>query len=443
MTDKDKKLFRDLTDSEKIVEFIFRIYRNQHGYRAGVNYDDIRKKLGDKFPVGYKIVQQHKAWVNDPVFQLTSEHPVWKLAQMYHGHPVTLLAQNTGELETGIISDSMKNAVIQPIPVKAIKDLKLGNNSFQDIAIPTETLEILKDRSKLLYLEETKRGVRGVNIGVRLFVFLLSQVPVKYRGEKVQCNLEISLSDIAKLIYPCNDKKGHSYRRDKHEEALKDGFHELNSIVVQLHNKVPFRPVLVRQEPEYDNLESKALVHILWPPKSDRGMQINLRLLIEEGVGKKWAFNFNLALSLYWDEAKRKNKGKRVYSTIPEVKRNNDGYIVDGDNNVVKDKGKPVVAWNHPRAIRTGKLIPNPAINHLAWLNYDNLYEMAYTTLQINTIESEATKKQYKRRIRKYLEDMQSRGEWDLIVNENDPNQFRIAEIYKESRLLLNSNSSD
>ena len=424
--------FRNSNNAKEIVEFVFDVYANNRGRRVKITYEAIKKRLKNKLPSDDVILAQHKAWLNDPVYLLSKDHPVFKLAQIYYGDPIELSARNVDELQYGIISEPMKKSIIERIPIQSVEKLKHGFNSMKNFEIPEEVLSLIKDKRKMLFLEETKRGRKGVEIGIRLFVFLISQIPLKYRGEKIQCNVEITLRDIAKLIFPRSDDKGHFFEKARHEEVLKEGFRQLNSITVELQDKRLFRPVLVRTEPDYNNLDSKALILILWPSESDRGMRINLEVLIKEGKNAaKWKFDFNLALARYWDEGKRRNSGKRIYSRVPEVKRNMQEYLLDEGDYVILEKGKPILRWNHPKAVRTGRYILNPNIDRLSWLTYDDIYSMAFSLLQRNEITRKDTIKVMKNRIMNYIKDMAQRGYWEIV--HDDTGKFKIVEIYKNS----------
>ena len=433
--------FRNSSNAREIIEFVFKVYANKHGERKSPSYHEIKKGLKNKLPSDKTVIAQHKAWINDPINFLSKDHPIYKLAQVFYGHPVELKPRQIHKQEYGIISESMKISVIENVPLKDVNigKLKHGFNDFCNYEIPEEVLSLIKDKQKMFYLEERKRGTKGVDIGVRLFIFIISQVPLKYRGENTRCDIRITLRDLAKLIFPRDNEKGYFYKKSMHEETLREGLKQLHTVEVELQDKRLFRPVIVRTEPDYANLESKAVFEVLWPSNSDYGMRINLKLLIEEGIRNKWKFNFNLALSKYWDDGKRKNNGNRVYHNIPVVERNKAGYIIDSYNDVIKDKnGIPVSSWNHPRAIRRydaeGKpiIMQNPSVKHLAWLTYDDLYEMAFSTVERTSITNPKTIRQMKYRVHEYVNQMQEQNWWRVIKNDSG-NAVKIVELYINS----------
>lgn len=440
---KDKKYFRDSDDAKFIIEFVFNSYAQKRGSRSRVKitYDTIKEKLANKLPTDARIVAQHKKWVEDPVNYLYKDHPVHKLAQMYFGDPVELSVRNLDELEFGIVSKPIQDAIIERVPVKSVKQISQGYNSIDDFAVPTEVLSLIKDTRKTLYLETVERGRKGVEISTRLFVFMLAQVPMKFRGENVQCNIDITLEEIAKLIFPANNDRGHFYKKSKHEELLKEAFRELNTMTIELSNRKLFSPVFVREQPDYSNLNSKALIIVQWPDKSDRGMRVNLQELIESGFKNRWKFDLCLSLYKYWDEGKRRNGGKRIFGTVPEVKRNKDGYILDSNDNLVMDKnGRPVKAWNHPRAVRTGGVDCNDAVKHLDWLTADDLYEMAFSKKTINDNKGTKHRSIYKKKIREYVDEMTNNNVWHLEVNADEYGKGKLVELWVETDdKLLNS----
>ena len=86
-----------------------------------------------------------------------------------------------------------------------------------------------------------------------------------------------------------------------------------------------------------------------------------------------------LRLAYLWDDAKGRNKGKRIYATRPEVERRGDGAIVGADGEPLRKRhGALVTNWNDHRAVRTGRQERNPVANLVPELGPEDLIRLAY-----------------------------------------------------------------
>ena len=100
--------------------------------------------------------------------------------------------------------------------------------------------------------------------------------------------------------------------------------------------------------------------------------------MIDAGTISDPAFDLQLGLAYLWDEAKRRGGGRRVFATRPEVRRNAQNHLIDASGQVILHRGQPATRWDHPRAVRTGRLERNPAADRVRVLDRAGRRHLAY-----------------------------------------------------------------
>ena len=113
-------------------------------------------------------------------------------------------------------------------------------------------------------------------------------------------------------------------------------------------------------------------------PAVDRAVLRNLR-------DSAPAFNAYLSLSLQWDRYGARG-GKLIRPTVPVVRRDSAGYVVDAQGTVLLDRYcNPTRDWHHRRAVRTGEREPNPSRDRYPLQGPDDQVKLAFPTQNFTT----------------------------------------------------------
>ena len=218
---------------------------------------------------------------------------------------------------------------------------------------------------------------RGARLDKRILIFSLLEMPLSQRRPGGRYELRRPLRFWRDWLWPARDGKS-SYRPVKHKQTLRDALTAINLAEIIMPDGSRWIPVVRRGIPDLNSLDSEVIIQIELPSGSNRGPQVDKGLLAAAGVVSDPAFDLELGLAYLWDEAKRRNGGYRVYATRPEVVRNRQGCIMDAAGQVIVKRGKPVTRWDHPRAVRTGRMERNPAADRVRVLDREARRRLAY-----------------------------------------------------------------
>jgi len=218
---------------------------------------------------------------------------------------------------------------------------------------------------------------RGARLDKRILIFSLLEMPLNQRRPGGRYELRRPLRFWRDLLWPTREGKS-SYRPIKHKQALRDALTAINLAEIIMPDGSSWIPVVRRGIPDLDSLDSEVIIQIELPSGSDRGPQVDKGVLAVAGVVSDPAFDLELGLAYLWDEAKRRNGGYRIYATRPEVIRNKQGHILDPADQVIVEGGKPATRWDHPRAVRTGRMERNPAADRVRVLDREARRRLAY-----------------------------------------------------------------
>ena len=101
------------------------------------------------------------------------------------------------------------------------------------------------------------------------------------------------------------------------------------------------------------------LITTAWP-KSAVGPRINRDVLLRLGAHNPFGYRAYLKLVCEWDYLAGRG-GYPANPTIPEVRRNEQGRLLDVRGEVILERnGRPSSRYSHPRAVQTGRRLPNP-----------------------------------------------------------------------------------
>ena len=198
-------------------------------------------------------------------------------------------------------------------------------------------------------------------------------------------DLSTTNGELAGLIWPAlaDESNSQKYRRDRHGVWMREAARWLND---------PDNAVLWRV-----NSHDRATNVVLWYEApthpfhpDDRigayvrvsngrrvGPQIDNRLRRSLAATSYNQHRIYVAACCLWDRFATV-KGRIVKLTLPEVHLNAAGYVIDAKGNVIAEKGKPSRRSTHPRAVHTGKRLPNPAADAAyPWIEGDDARDSA------------------------------------------------------------------
>ena len=301
------------------------------------------------------------------------------------------------------------------------------------LELNTDETDAWRYITPILLAEANSAGLRpgtGARLDKRILMLSIFSMPASERkpGGKYQVRKTMRSVFNQWLWPPTKQSPYTTWRKSRHGEPFLSALHAMSYIGIQSPRKELYLPVAVRQLPNIDDLDSEVILDVALPPASGHGPMIDTQMLAAQGRVSDPAFDLQIALAYLWDEAKRRNRGQRVYPTRPEVRRDKHSLILDQNGNVILDeKGQPTTDWSHPDAIRTGRLEPNPAIKHVPTLNKDQRRELAYSpyTRADNRIEKKTPQRIRRERVNtgKLLSTLEDQG---LIVIERDGDDWRI-----------------
>ena len=221
---------------------------------------------------------------------------------------------------------------------------------------------------------------RGAALPLRLFVEVLMAVPPELRrtDNGPPTSVTCQLRQLAAALWPRGWQRGRDWPK------LAAGLGELSRLGVEW--ELPsgqggvWIPVTVRSFPRVGAmLDDVCRFEVLLPPGSGSGPLVDrthTRLL---GLDSAPAFRLYLALCWYWDHHGTV-AGRLIGPTVPEVRRNAEGYVLDARGEVVTERGgRPSRRATHPRAVQIGGRAPNPAADRFPALSPDDLAVMAYS----------------------------------------------------------------
>lgn len=349
-------------------------------------------EVGDDLIAGFEGV--HTIWQSvDPAKRAGLEHPLKPLIAGWLNRPEVIQPDldKGGRLRTqGIMPDGLFSGQPYSIPAQLRSDN--GDEQFSNLGKverDSEQLPLLADilddadlpiAPLLLAKAAGFHGLqpgRGARLDKRILIFSLLEMPLSQRRPGGRYELRRPLRFWRDLLWPTRDGKS-SYRPIKHKQALRDALTAINLAEIIMPDGSSWIPVVRRGIPDLDSLDSEVIIQIELPSGSDRGPQVDKGVLAVAGVVSDPAFDLELGIAYLWDEAKRRNGGYRVYATRPEVIRNKQGHIMDAADQVIVEGGKPVTRWDHPRAVRTGRMERNPAADRVRVLGREARRRLAY-----------------------------------------------------------------
>ena len=185
---------------------------------------------------------------------------------------------------------------------------------------------------------------QGAPLALRLFVEVVLAVPLEHRDWRTR--LEIPLPDLIRFLWP---NGWHSLKRDG--SRLAHALHQID------HARIPWdggywRPVSLTNLPRSPT--DSVVFDVELPAGSGRGPLVFRPVLRQLGVQSAPEYRAYLGLAALRNRYLT-TAGKLAAPTVPEVRRDASGALLDAHGRVVVGKGGiPVKHWNDKRAVRTG-----------------------------------------------------------------------------------------
>ena len=216
-------------------------------------------------------------------------------------------------------------------------------------------------------------GGRGAPVAQRLFFEALMSVGNVERIPGQTARLAVPLRDMVAWIWPKGWQRGRDLPR------LQRALLELDEMRIHYDRRL-WRLVGVTALPvESTRMDDSIVLRVEHLPSSNHGPMINRDGLRHWGLVSAPAWRTYLRLAYLWDDAKGRNKGKRIYATRPEVERRGDDAIIGADGAPLRKRNGAIVTnWSDNRAVRTGRQERNPVANRVPELGPEDLIRLAY-----------------------------------------------------------------
>lgn len=287
-------------------------------------------------------------------------------------------------------------------------------------------------------------GGRGAPISQRLFINVLVEYEQEKRGLYSTSRLNATYRDIKSWLYPNGTKES----RKKLIPRLYEGMWHLHNLRF-IWERREWNIISVDSLPTMDIKPDDPLTFTIRMPdglNTGNGALIGIEPLRIYGAQSAPKFRAWVRLAYFWDAAKVKNGGRRIYATIPEALRNPDGYLVDAKGEVLLTgdlyptqggwkfrKGQmPQTAWYHPLAIHTERQIRNPQADKVPVLSDSDMVKLFYD----HTERKGSVFRECLRDARQKARQMQDEGriviEEDQIHTKTGEKGWRILEPYSE-----------
>ena len=356
---------------------------------------DIIKRQYDGISISEEgVVAVHKLW-----------HTVEKEHKGKFAHPLEPLVKewiidNIPKIkpekrkDTGIAPEGLRTATrYKQSDALEVGDLPTCSKELQQLPLFAEIPDTQIVPALPLELYEAVAGSlhpagRGAPISQRIFINALLAYPIGKRQDNA-VKLTTTLRDIKTWLYPNGNRNSHQDFIEKLREAL-----------LEVHNyrisweRREWHIIAVDALPTAETRLDDPLPFTIRLPEgmnASNGAMVKLHPLRHYGATSAPKFRAWIRLAYIWDKAKIRNGGLRIYATIPKVKRNEKGYLIDQNDELIRSgdayycKGNWQVkngstlqtAWYHPYAVVIGEE-RNPQNDKVPVLSDTDLIQLFY-----------------------------------------------------------------
>ena len=228
----------------------------------------------------------------------------------------------------------------------------------------TETEDDIVVHALPLEIHAGKGGGRGAPLDERIFVNALLARPYGKPEPYNAVRIEPTLRDYVNWLYP------NGWNRTNQLPLLRQALYNVHNKRIT-YDRRDWNVVQVEALPNENTKLDDVLPLIIRYPDGvqGNGPMIDVASLRQDGLISAPRWRGRIRLPYLWDTAKQRNGGYAIYITIPKVKRNDQGYLLDTKGNIiltgepyktrkgewaVKEGNLPQTDWYHPYAIRIG-----------------------------------------------------------------------------------------
>ena len=251
--------------------------------------------------------------------------------------------------------------------------------------------------------EKMLRGRPIVSHHQHVFVEGLLSAPIE--GRSGLQDYAVPIGEIAGEWLGWSQRHYKANHRD-YGVTLRQSIKEINKLIVPIDDSGFYYPLLVQG---VSGFEWKDLVvfQAHFPPGSDVGAAIDRKVLRILFKKSPLAYRGYLSLCFEWDRYGAR-RGKLVRPTLPEVRRSEEGYVLDAKGKILTGKGRvPVRSPYDERAIRTGARLPNPERIRYPVYGSDNLVRLCYPAYEA---ANPATRRKWRGRAWKAIQMIEKAG---------------------------------
>ena len=291
------------------------------------------------------------------------------------------------------------------------------------------------------------RGTRGAPLDERIFFNALLARPYGKPEPFNAVRLEPTLRDYVDWLYP------NGWNRTLQLPLLQKALYDVHNKRISYERR-DWNIVQVLAMPnETTKLDDPLPLIIRYPdgvlgngPMID-AHRMRLYGLVSASKWRAW-----IRLHYLWDTAKQRNGGYPIYATIPKVKRNDKGYLLDARGNIImtgdpyKNKkgrwavqkgNKPQKAWYHPYAIHIGD-DRNPQCDKIPVLTDNQLVALFFDDKPVDT-------RTFRKRLHDSIDNLMGFESDGVVIVERDAidtkrrvKGWRIIPVFLDDRQLYN-----
>ena len=238
-----------------------------------------------------------------------------------------------------------------------------GNPSAQ-LPLFEETEDDIVVHALPIEIHDGEGGGRGAPLDERIFFNALLARPYGTPEPFNAVKIEPTLRDYIDWLYP------NGWNRTNQLPLLRTALHKVHNKRIS-YDRRDWNVVQVLAIPNENTKLDDVLPLIIRYPDGvqGNGPMIDVVSLRLDGLISAPRWRGRIRLPYLWDTAKQRNGGYGIYTTIPKVKRNDQGYLLDAKGNLiltgepyktrkgewaVKKGNKPQKDWYHPHAVCIG-----------------------------------------------------------------------------------------
>ena len=328
------------------------------------------------------IEHLHRAYTSTPVCQRSS-HPLSPLVKGWLERPV--LADWDERRHTNLPGKFTNTSITRPDETAHLPADWLMANPDPDPAKPRFVvgyLPTLEPPESILPLNLLNLFGRAASPGrhgpVRVYARIGWEIMVAASAEGPN-TLAMSIGRIHAAVFPKT-----AWRKREGERIVQE-LDYLDSMRLKWVGDAAggiYPIVTVWRQPATPNPNDVAIVHSHMPPGGGQGPQVD-RLLLRHLAATRWREHRAMIAAYTLIDRYGTTKGRLIAPTLPVVRRDAAGYILDAKGKIVTEKGaggvrRPTKRATHPKAVHTGEREPNPEADRAyRWVEGDDLLLLA------------------------------------------------------------------